>query len=1010
MAATPPVQDPRQPADVLEELLADVPGYLRWWRPRPGRSGYALLQILARYSGLVIQSLNGAIGKAELGFLDAMGIDLGPPQAARAPIVFQLTPDSPVDPPLPQNSEVAAPPPPRLPSSIAPPTASAPAVPPDPIVFATDDEIALARATLISLYSTYPDIDQFADHSAAMQTGFLLYDGLQPVVHHLYLGHDSLLALAGSVDVSLDLRLLTDLRPRGTTKSGRPKLPTGLKLAWEYATAGGWVAFDPVDDHTYGLSLEGEVQLHKRAGPPSSKVPVNGVSSFWIRARMETPLPVFGSKDQPALPSLESVRARLALNHDGLACDVAFADDLRVDTSKDFLPFGNQPGISSSFVFACDQAFQNEGARIEIVLGFTLGQTISPSADLGLFWEYSTAPGSWQALGAGHTEFRDHTQGLSKAPVAGPAVSFLRPADWAKVNYNGEKHFWLRVRITQGGYGAPPTYTVKSSGSDWQVVVDNPPHPPSLSSITFSYSYQIGPFIPDHCLALNGFDYQDFTDAARWGQQPFIPFAPLPDRYAAVYLGFDRPLPIGLISLYVDIPGRVATAPKPSPYTWEYQTPAGWAELAVRDQTAGFTRSGMVQLIGPPDAVPAPGPSGSTYWLRARLKEAGDPPPSPVNAVYLNGVWATQRRSVNGEVLGRGDGTPRQALQTLHAPVLGRELLEVQEWSGTGNDWESLFAAVPADRIRYERDARARVTAVWVTWEVRPHLYLSGPRDRHYVIVRTTALVRFGDGVQGMSLPPGRPVMLSYDFGGGVVGNTATGSIMQPHSAVPYLQSVGNPIDASGGATGETTAQVARRGPQRLKNAGRSVAAADYEWLAREASPEVAIVRCLPTTGPDGHGQPGWVTLVIVPEGAALEPDPSPELLSRVEQAIAAEAPAAVAAQIRVMGPRYREVSVVAEVVPRDAGQAAEVEDAIHHALNAFLHPVTGGVAGSGWEFGATVHLSQIVQVILGTPGVDSAPHVSLTSGTEIFSDAVPVPEDALPAPGKHQVKLMVSV
>jgi hypothetical protein len=1006
MASAPtPVLDGRGTQDVLDELLADAPGYSTYWRPRPGASGYALLQILARFCELVIAALDGAVDKAELAFLDALGIDLLPPQAARAPLVFALIDGAPADPPLPAGTQVAAELQPALARTIAPPPRSQPTLPPDPLVFETDEEIALTRAKLVTLYSTYPDRDEVADHSAELATGFDLYDGLQPVTHHLYLGHDTLLALAGSVDISLDFDLESDLSPGTLTKTGKPKLPKGLKLAWEYLSDDGWTGFAATEDHTYGLGLAGEVQLRKRCGAPAAKGTVNGVESYWLRARVETPLP-FGSKDQPRLPVVDTIRVRLALNHDALPPDVTYADDVQIDTSRDFQPFGGEPHVGTSFLLACDEAFRQEGARVGLTVGFSPGTTVTPVGGLALAWEYSVAPGVWKALGGTETEFVDHTLGLTTPSTATPSVSFLRPADWARVNVNGEQHYWLRVRVDNGSFGGPTQYTVVDDGGNWKVVASNEPHAPWLRSFTCSYSYRLGPFAPDHCLSLNGFAYDDFSDACLWGRSPFLPFTPLPDRFAAVYLGFDQPLPVGLVSLYVDVPGSGGSAFQVSPYVWEYRTADDWSELAVLDETAGFARSGMIQLIGQPDAAPAAGATGPTWFVRARAKEQVDPDPSPVGAVYVNAVWATQRNTAQGESLGRSDGTPRQVLQTQHAPVLDEQLLEVQEWRGTGREWESLFGDVPAERLRFDRDPRGVVTGVWVSWEPRPYLYSSGAHDRHYALDRATGLVRFGNGLQAAIPPPGAPIVLSYDYGGGVIGNVAPGSITQLHAAVPYVQTISNPIAAAGGAGAELLAEVRRRGPERLRNGGRSLARDDYEWLAREASPEVALVRCLPTTGPDGHGEPGWVTVVIVPQSTAAQPQPSQELLRRVEQALARQVPAAIARQVIVAGPTYRAISVVAEVVPTDPSHATEVEEALGAALAAFLHPVSGAPDGAGWEFGEPVELSSVVQVILGVDGVDAAPHVALVSDTDAYGDAVPLAPDELPCSGKHLLKL----
>ena len=189
-------------------------------------------------------------------------------------------------------------------------------------------------------------------------------------------------------------------------------------------------------------------------------------------------------------------------------------------------------------------------------------------------------------------------------------------------------------------------------------------------------------------------------------------------------------------------------------------------------------------------------------------------------------------------------------MQTQHAPVLENEVLEVQEWSGTGRAWESLFRDVPADRLRFDTDPRGNVTGVWVRWEPVPYLYGRGAQDRVYTIERTTGLVRFGES--GCP-PPGSPVIDQLRLRRRDRRQSRPGHDHQLYCAVPNLQQVSNPVAAAGGADGEPIAEVRRRGPERLKNAGRAVAGVDYEWLAREASPEVAIARCLSTTGPDGY-------------------------------------------------------------------------------------------------------------------------------------------------------------
>src|SRR5262249_15206747 len=103
----PPTLDGRDAQTVAAELDAVRAGFTAEWPPRAGGPGQALLDILARYAELVIGQLDQAPGKAFLAFLGTMGVNLLPPRAARAPLVFEVADQSPVDPFLPADSEVA---------------------------------------------------------------------------------------------------------------------------------------------------------------------------------------------------------------------------------------------------------------------------------------------------------------------------------------------------------------------------------------------------------------------------------------------------------------------------------------------------------------------------------------------------------------------------------------------------------------------------------------------------------------------------------------------------------------------------------------------------------------------------------------------------------------------------------------------------------------------------------------------------------------------------------------
>ena len=468
--------DNRDAMQVYRELLRRRLGYVPEWELSEPGAGSALAWIVARYLQAIIQRLNQAPEKNKLAFSDLLGLDLIPAQAARAPIVFQLSEQA-ADSRAPATAQLAAPPPPEQ---------------RDQVVFETERAIGIAAAKLADVFSLWPGRDQYLDHSAAFLAGqaFQLFRKpvLQDTPHEIYLAHDTLLALAGSATVEVEFEL--------TQPSDEP-----LNILWQYWDGKVWRGFKSARpacsekdaehaDSTNGLTRSGRFLLETDCAE-TAKTTVHGIEAFWIRGHLNEPLlpepakalprvervrlstlidqalkatltpmiqanipfiqndtrihgkasneagqglqnvavkitspddPNFlqsivttdndGQYDSTAIAAQQNYDAQvsflnleatgklrdLELNRDlevdltfnvvGLDPDQAFADAVKLDVTKPFYPFGQQPQPGSAFYFSQKEVFSKPAAQVQIYVARTLSPqdevdikpaTVSPS-------------------------------------------------------------------------------------------------------------------------------------------------------------------------------------------------------------------------------------------------------------------------------------------------------------------------------------------------------------------------------------------------------------------------------------------------------------------------------------------------------------------------------------------------------------------------------------------------------------------------------------------------------
>ncbi|HEY5186812.1 MAG TPA: putative baseplate assembly protein [Actinomycetes bacterium] len=1061
-----PVLDGRTREQISADLRANLLGYVPELRPRSGQAGDAWVELLASELAVLREGVDRLPERARLQFLERLGAAQLPAQSARAPLTFTLLPTVTTDVTLPARSQVAAKVPPPPPSVLSTGAVTAPTA---PVFFTestvTLTHGALAAAYSVDPASdTYADhsarlaqgftlFEPAAPMPHRMYLGhstFLRLAGtaeVQLIVDFASLGLTTTSTRRPilldwsylSKDGWLPLTVVSDSTVRFTddglirlTKGPGPDAAEGVidgvTSYWIRAevsgrrpsaqivapasgspTAPGQVSVDSGRDLLVGdkVSVTGVEHATVLSAGASTLVldrVIPGMDPGQVIGLLDSlpPLRPEGTDADGALPEIDQVQLRVGFAKDGLAADQAYADRVPLDLGNVFEPFGPVPALYGTFSLAAKDVFARPGARVSIGVRRPPGHPAATSPPT-LAWEYFDGT-TWLQFDA-PDEFSDTTKALTVDGV----ISFIAPRGWQEATVEGTKSAWVRARIVSGDYGHPEQVSVVPDGAGYKVVAGpSTLAPPAIAHLTLGYTYLTESQVPEHCVTENDLAFANHTLDCKWPRRTFHPFEPVEDRAPALHLGFTEPLPSGLVSLFTAVSSPGEDDAGPSPFAWEYLSDRGWLQLAVLDESSGLRTSGMIQFVGAADAVARPGLGGAAYWYRARVKEGLERPSRAIDSLLANTVWGRQGESTQDDRLGSSSGEPDQVLVFApgKTPVLAGERIEVREWVGRGDGWRDAVVGLTEADLRYDTDpATGQVRGVWVRWLQHDHLFGSAPADRHYLIERSVGYVRFGDGVHGRIPSAGCVVRASYAVGGGVAANVPASTITELRTGIAGLQGVTNPVAAQGGTATESFQMTVHRSPQRLRHRDRAVSREDFEWLAYEATPEVARARCLPVTGSSGQVTRGQVTVTIAPWSLDARPAPSVELLSRVRAWLAARIPAGLAGGLHLVSPKYGKLTVRASIATSPDVDPAAVDERLRGQLAAYLHPLTGA-KGAGWGFGEPVYLSAIASLVDQVTGVDHIVWIRLSLDGAEAGDVVRLPADALVSSGDHQLTL----
>ena len=728
---------------------------------------------------------------------------------------------------------------------------------------------------------------------------------------------------------------------------------------------------------------------------------------------------------------------------EGLLPDKAYADSKTLDVTKAFYPLGPSPAVGSTLYFKQTQILSKPGAVLQLYVApgalpnpTSVGSGTASAVSHSLNWEYWNGY-EWTLLIQSQPP-DPVTKTASGDFTANEVIQITVPNDVVSTKVNNDDGLWIRVRLVAGGYGLNQTINIPVTKTKTTTVKYVQPQPPLLSAFRFGYSWVNGSCPFEQVITYNDFQYADHTRDAQWPGNPFLPYQPVSDLTPAIYLGFDKQLPVNNFGVYLQIVEQTGVSTGPA-LVWEYWNGGGWADVVAEDGTQQLAQPGMITFIPAADAQALARFDVPLYWLRGRLKEDGPPSATTINCIYTNAVWASQWQTYTNSPLGASTGVPNQIFQFNQVPILPFQTIEVQELSGprANTEWRSIaIQVIPTDPnivteleallaaegpqtdiimgdVHLVRDRTKSVTAVLIQWQEQENFFGSGPDDRVYVLDHALGRLFFGDGDAGMIPPIGALIQgTSFRSGGGLAGNVPAATITQLLGAVSGVQGVSNPSAAEGGADGETLQQFQQRAPSSLRNRSRAIVPQDYEALAQQASAGVAVARAIPTLSAAGVTLPGWVTVMIIPQSQDPRPAPSAGLRQSVLNYLLEYAPVDVAAggRINVIGPTYLPVDVSATLAPADPAEAGTVEQDAIAALEQFLNPLTGGSGGMGWDVGRGVYASDVATVLGNVDGVDYVEELALYVNGVLQGDRVQVPAGQIVVAGQFKLNLILPV
>ena len=999
-----PKIDKRSSNEIQEKIKKIIPYYLPQWIPKEGEIGWTIAQLFSEMEEDVLYRLNKVPENLFLDFLEKLGFKLLPAKPSKAPVVFEPIKNKKLNIHVKKGTKVSS---------------------KNGVIFETDEDFTVTSSRLNKIFSVNPNTDSIISHyNGKPSVLFQFY----PQKHFFYAGDDYIFNLFKSKGKGLTLYMFPPFEADWEYFSGydeneneiwkpfkkiekitlRKPTEKELKKAKEILTKLKNINSISEGDQLLNnlKKLENsliytEKRYYKIEGEPIQKKEINGVKTFWIRTKLKNFL--IKAKNEFSIYGISGI-------------DTLFYNDIPLSIedllkNKEILPFGTEPKVGDTFYLASDEAFSKRNGNIKITFSFSSDSFFSKYLykneykNTNISWEYWNGK-SWKSLNPEITVFNKN-----KVEI----LQFLSPSDISKTEVNGEKHYWIRARITGLSYG---NYEVVNN----QVQPDF--YPPKLKNIKIDFNLENSS--PEYSFNYNNLEFEEVKEIIK------NPYKPIPDENPSIYLGFDSDFGEGNINLFFSLKNPNWNESKY--LIWKHWDGKIWKELSVKDKTQNLRESGIFQFISPKDIQKTIKFGEELYWLKLEIIEKYKPKKEEkkleqsnsiktetnrciktlnilenifeadsknekitLYGIYPNTVYASQKETVKNEILGSSDGSPNQSFNLKHKPVIDVEIWVKEQIK-------------PEDKsTKYFQEKNY----FWVLWEEIDDLDFSCEKCRQYSVDRVSGEILFGNGINGKIPPKGKDnIKANYTTGGGIKGNLPVKEINRLVSSISYIDKVYNIEKASGGSEPENKNDILERVPKTLRHREKAINSFDFENLVKEASTNIAKLKIIPKLNNKGIYQTGWITVVIFPISEEKEPELSKGLIKNIENYMKQKLP--ITTKFQVIPPVYGKINVSLTIFIKDFSKFSKVKDSVKQKLEQFLNPITGNINGNGWEFGEIPCFSDFFTVINSVEEIENIEnlHIFLKVKNNTFSitsdetSQIKAPPHLLIVPGEIEIEI----